>query len=179
MNKEEKFKELERIDLWINNADTKISYLLAFLGIIATIIFTSDSVMKKIRDCLDNALKLNKQDIANILSLLVIILVMNMVFFIAKSIYYLLKASSAKINVSNTNKSSTLFFGSIATNTIEQFKEKVKRQTDEELEEDIIEQIFINSKICSEKMKNYNKAIKNLKISMVIFVIVIVSMIVI
>ena len=27
----------------------------------------------------------------------------------------------------------------------------------EELEDDIIEQIFINSKICSEKMKNYNK----------------------
>lgn len=178
MNKEEKFKELERIDLWINNADTKISYLLAFLGIVATIIFTSDSVMQRIIVCFNNVLKLSKQDIEKILSLLVIILVLNLVFFISKSIYYLLKASVAKIDVSNTNKSSTLFFGSIATNTFEQFKEKVKRQTDEELEDDIIEQIFINSKICSEKMKNYNKAINNLKISIVLFIIVIASMIV-
>lgn len=178
MNKDEKFKELERIDLWINNADTKISYLLAFLGIVATIIFTSDSVMQKIIACFNNVLKLSKQDIENILSLLVIILVLNLVFFIAKSIYYLLKASVAKIDIIHTNKSSTLFFGSIATNTIEQFKDKVKKQTKEELEDDIIEQIFINSKICSEKMKNYNKAIKYLKISMVLFIIVIVSMIV-
>lgn len=178
MNKDEKFKELERIDLWINNADTKISYLLAFLGIVATIIFTSGSVISKVRECLDNVLKLSKQDIENILSLVVITLVVNLVFFIAKSIYYLLKASAAKIDVGNTNKSSTLFFGSIAANTLEQFKDKIKRQTDEELEDDIIEQIYINSKICSEKMKNYNKAIKNLKISMVIFIIVIVSMIV-
>lgn len=178
MNKEERFKELERVDLWINNADTKISYLLAFLGIIATIIFTSESVIQKIRICFENLLKLNGQDIVNILSLIVIVLSIHLLIFIVKCIYYLLKASNAKVNISDINNSSTLFFGSIATNSIGQFKEKIKKQTEEELEEDIIEQIFINSKICNEKMKNYNKAIKNLKISLLMFTIVIVIIIV-
>ncbi len=173
MNKEEKFRELERIDLWINNADTKISYLLAFLGIIATIIFTSDNMIQKVKKCFDNILKLNEQDIVNILSLMLVITVMVLVIFIAKCIYHLLKASNAKVNITNINTNSTLFFGSIATSTIEEFKEQIKKQTEEELEDDIVEQIFINSKICNEKMKNYNKAIKYLKISLIILIIVI------
>lgn len=178
MNKEEKFKELERTDLWINNSDTKISYLFAVLGIVATIIFTNNSIIEIIKNSIKNLLKLDKQDIENILSLIVIITFINLLIFIVRSIYFLFKASTARINVNDINKDSILFFGSIASKTIEEFKEQINNQTEEELEEDIVEQIFINAKICNEKMKNYNKAIKNLKIAMLIFIIFIILIII-
>ena len=178
MNKDEKFKELERTDLWINNSDTKISYLFAVLGIVATIIFTNNSIIEIIKNSIKNLLKLDKQDIENILSIIVIITFINLLIFIVRSIYFLFKASTAKININDINKGSILFFGSIASKTIEEFKEQINNKTEEELEEDIVEQIFINAKICNEKMKNYNKAIKNLKISMLIFIIFIISIII-
>lgn len=179
MNKEEKFKDLERIDSWINNADNKISYLFAFLGIVATIIFTSDSVIQEIKTCFGNLLKLNEKDIVNILSLIVIILVIGLLIFIVKCIYYLLKAITAKANISNMNNGSVLFFGAIANNTIEEFKDKIKNKSEEEVEEDIVEQIFINSKICDEKINNYNKAIKSLKISLIILLVIIINIVII
>ena len=178
MNKEEKFKELERTDLWINNSDTKISYLFAVLGIVTTIIFTNNSIIEIIKNSIKNLFKLDRQDIENILSIIVIMTFINLLIFIVRSIYFLFKASTAKININDINKGSTLFFGSIASKTIEEFKEQINNQTEEELEEDIVEQIFINAKICNEKMKNYNKAIKNLKISMLIFIIFIISIII-
>ena len=46
MNEEQMERNLDRINMWIGNCDQKASFLLAFLGVAATLFVTSDSVNK-------------------------------------------------------------------------------------------------------------------------------------
>ncbi len=46
MNEEQMERNLDRVNMWIGNCDQKDSFLLAFLGVSATIIMTSDVVGK-------------------------------------------------------------------------------------------------------------------------------------
>ena len=41
MTTDDKYKNLERVNFWVSNCDSKVSYLLTLQGIILTIIFTS------------------------------------------------------------------------------------------------------------------------------------------
>lgn len=178
MNKDEKYQNLERVNSWINNVDTKISYMLAFIGIIATIIFTNDNIIKTIKVYIDNILNFTIKDIKNLISLLLLVLTGVMIIYISKSIYYLLKASVATIKGGiKSQDDSILFFGSIAKNqNFEEFKKKIKNSDEKKIEEDIIMQIYNNSIICNKKFENYNKAILDIKKALVIFLIIIITM---
>lgn len=178
MNKDEEYQNLERVNSWINNVDTKISYMLAFIGIIATIIFTNDNVIKTIKVYMDNILNFTIKDIKNLISLLLLVLTGAMIIYISKSIYYLLKASIATIKSDiKSQDNSILFFGSIAKNqNFEEFKEKIKNSDEKKIEEDIIMQIYNNSIICNKKFENYNKAILDIKKALVIFLVIIITM---
>ena len=44
MTTDDKYKNLERVNFWVSNCDSKVSYLLTLQGIILTIIFTSNFV---------------------------------------------------------------------------------------------------------------------------------------
>lgn len=174
MNKDEKYQNLERVNSWINNVDTKISYMLAFIGIIATIIFTNDNVIKTIKVYIDNVLNFTLKDIANLLSFLLLILTGAMVLCISRSIYHLLKASTATIKSNNkSQEDSLLFFGSISKNqSFEEFKEKVENSDEDKIEDDILMQIYNNSVICNKKFENYNKAILDIKKALIILLII-------
>lgn len=177
MNKDEKYQNLEIINSWINNADTKISYMLAFIGIIATIMFTNDTVVEAIKSYIDNLLTFTIKDFINLISIGILILLAVLLFYISRSIYYLLNASTARIKDETKQKDSILFFGNIANNqNFEEFKQKVKNNSEQEIEDDILKQIYINSNICNKKFENYNKAIKDIRKALILlFVIIMVT----
>jgi len=87
MNKDEEYQNLERVNSWINNVDTKISYMLAFIGIIATIIFTNDNIIKTIKVYIDNILNFTIKDIKNLISLLLLVLTGGMIIYIYQKVY--------------------------------------------------------------------------------------------
>ena len=105
MNKDEEYQNLERVNSWINNVDTKISYMLAFIGIIATIIFTNDNIIKTIKVYIDNILNFTIKDIKNLISLLLLVLTGGMIIYISKSILDKMKATirvKSKIEIGTT-----------------------------------------------------------------------------
>ena len=69
----------------------------------------------------------------------------------------------------NVTKKSMFFFGTIATLPLNDFKSKTMDMNDKELTKDILEQVHINSRICSAKFKFYNKGLWLLLSSTVLF----------
>ena len=67
------------------------------------------------------------------------------------------------------NFQSILFFGSIATMKLLDYKTKVNSMNQQEILEDLGEQIHINSMICNKKAKYYNKGMKLLMATIVIW----------
>lgn len=67
------------------------------------------------------------------------------------------------------NASSAFFFGSIGNMTLENYKNAVKDMDEKEIVDDLEEQIHTNSKICSLKAKWYNKGIKFLLVTVILW----------
>ena len=58
------------------------------------------------------------------------------------------------------NLTSLMYFHNIAKyNTYNDYKNKVLNATNDEFFNDILSQIYLNSKICTEKYENYNKGL--------------------
>ena len=62
-----------------------------------------------------------------------------------------------------------LVFGSIGNMTLENYKNAVKDMDEKEIVDDLEEQIHTNSKICSLKAKWYNKGIKFLLVTVILW----------
>ena len=72
--------------------------------------------------------------------------------------------------VKNLNSApSIFFFGSIGNMTLENYKSAVKDMDEKEMIDDLEEQIHTNSKICSLKAKWYNKGIKFLLATVILW----------
>ena len=67
------------------------------------------------------------------------------------------------------NASSIFFFGSIGNMTLENYKSAVKDMDEKEMIDDLEEQIHTNSKLCSLKAKWYNKGIKFLLATVILW----------
>lgn len=67
------------------------------------------------------------------------------------------------------NAPSIFFFGSIGNMTLENYKSAVKDMDEKEMIDDLEEQIHTNSKICSLKAKWYNKGIKFLLATVILW----------
>ena len=73
----------------------------------------------------------------------------------------------AKIT-NNEDRKSNIFFGHIALHENQQAYWKCLKATNlNKYIEDLVSQIYINSKICEQKFKNYNKGVKMSGISII------------
>ena len=161
--KEDAYQSLSMINAWIGNIDTKVSFALALGGVLIGLIFEKGipSAFKRIAE-VSKLAELNGGEI------IAAILVGLLYLFSFLSIISFIWAIIARVKNIN-NVSSIFFFGSIAGMELENYIERANGITEEEVIKDLEEQIYINSKICSQKAKWYNIGVKLLAITIILW----------
>jgi hypothetical protein len=157
--KEDAFKTLESVNGWINNMDTKASILLAYLAVIIGFV-----VSNGLPDLFTQPAPIT------FCYIIKVVFVVIMYLSLLSSIVLFLGTLTARIK-GNNEKHSLLFFGEIAKNSLNDYKSKILNRTEEELIKDVLEQVYINSKICTIKSKYYNIGVKLTLISTVVYII--------
>lgn len=155
--KEDAYTNLENINNWINNSDTKASIILALIGVILSILLTNDMLLNKYVDLFKVVIKdINFSDFLYIIFVLISLILLFLGLY--RLIKVLIPTLKAKID---SNKPSHTYFGSISnfSSSIE-FKESLKKTTEEELMDDILNQVYINSVICNNKFNNFKNGLK-------------------
>jgi Family of unknown function (DUF5706) len=157
MDKDKLFKQLDKNDQWVQNADAKISIILIFLGVFSGFILSSKD-LKQVFNL--------KWEIMIILTFVLFCLT---ALFTILGIWFAFKG----IKASTKNiKSGLWFFGDVAkykyTSVFIRQKEK---QTDDEFVNDILIQIYNTAKIANEKFKRFNQSLNCTKWAVIFFVI--------
>lgn len=164
-SKEDAFKTLELTNYWIGNVDTKASLGLAFIVALLAIIFYNAGTMPVAFENLSTAIEEETVSCSTIIgAFLVAVLYLTCL----ASIIMFFLAIRGRIQTNGTKKS-MFFFGTIATLPLNDFKAKTIDMKDKELTKDILEQVHINSRICSAKFNFYNKGLWLLLSSTVLF----------
>ena len=159
------YRNLDNINLWIVNSDTKTSIILGLIGVLFTIIFSNSDflilLIKLINEIFDNIM------FSDIIYL--IIMIFSIGLFI-NGIYKLILVLIPKLKLNINNGKSILYFGSIYSfGSVNDFKHKVYRIKKGELLDDLLNQIYINSNICSKKFNNYNAELRSVIYGALIF----------
>lgn len=164
---------LDRTNMWIGNCDQKASFLLALVGVVITVIFTS-GVASKINDVLVSpfitywANGIGSFNFWRMVDALLLIAGLALVF---TSMIYLLLCLIAKTDYSRfqqpgMEQRSHLFYGHIASMTYTEFC-----HTTVDKFNDLRSQVYTNSIICNDKFKHYNKGAKTIMWSLPILAI--------
>lgn len=177
--KDDGYKNHDRVMFWISNGDTKISFALAFIGVIASVAFANDKIGLFINKHFDVLQNMTIKDLKVIYSILCLGVLVAFCAFIIRSIYFLFKGLLASTNTKIYNQdgletNSKLFWGTVTKSSYLDFKKAISNMTEEEMINDMNSQTYIKSIICTKKFKNYNKGLKSLQIALFIFVILIV-----
>ncbi|PIZ95989.1 MAG: hypothetical protein COX80_02670 [Candidatus Magasanikbacteria bacterium CG_4_10_14_0_2_um_filter_33_14] len=153
--------ELNRVCEWIKFSDKKTGFLSAYYStIFGLLISQKESILNNI---------LNYQKWMFALYLFIFIAVI--ISFII-GMYFLFKSIFPRLKNSFTDKS-LFYFGHIAKTKFIDFSKKMQELNEDEAEKQVIEQIYTNSIIANQKMKNVQISIK----SFVVLVILVLSLI--
>lgn len=176
--KEEAVQTLERINFWISNCDTKISFSLAFAGILLGGFFSSGIITGSLNKLMKGLKEIDKDTPYLKIQYLEITTVVLVVFIILMigSLTYLFIGKKGSIdtgvyNEADLSKDSTLFFGTIHNKSFIAFKNSMIGIKKDELVNDYLSQVYINSKICNRKFTLYNKGVNWLIASTIAFII--------
>jgi len=154
---DEAFNILDRIIGFINNCDTKTSIILGGALAIIAVVFSTDGLTK-----IYNITKLILQPnigkptgvgvlYITLLLIFAVVLTVGLIFLVLS----LVGRTSSKVHKSCKN--SKIFFGHISSvDSPEKFRKSIFASSKDDLLNDILNQIYINSKICSKKFKLYN-----------------------
>ena len=152
--KEDAYETLGIINTWIGNMDTKVSFALTLAGVLIGVIF--EKGMPNALKAIGKVTKLSELSGGEVIAACLVCL-LYLVSFI--SILCFMLSIIARVKNLN-NAPSIFFFGS---------KNKVNDIEEKGLIDDLVEQIHTNSKICSLKAKWYNKGIKFLLLTVVLW----------
>ncbi|GAB1804411.1 hypothetical protein [Priestia megaterium] len=175
--KDDSYKNLDRVNLWISNCDSKASFVLAFLGIFIGVFFTSDFIYDNLKALGNTFLKFEFSDFTGFISLISLI---SLLIFIVKFIQagkYTLGALTASIDPDEYSSmgvkvDSNLHFLSIDKKGFNTHFQEVQNLNDEkDLIRDIESQVAINSRIANRKFSNYKNGIVYSKQSLLYFVV--------
>lgn len=147
--KDDAYKVLEFVNVWTGNIDLKASFLLAYLAVV----MGSVASTKRLSVTVTSATK--QLSAGNVMKISMIIILLCLLI---SSVFFVLETLLARIKNINAQHS-LLFFGDIATLKKDDFKVKVLNQTEEELVNDLLEQIYICSEICVKKSKYFNYSV--------------------
>lgn len=154
-NKDNKFDSFkytyDNINSWINNVDNKISILLAFLVAIMGYVFSiNNEIYQK-----------------NIQFFIIFVVIILLVCGCLLCIFVLKGRVKSKINYT-----SMIFFGSISRMDRKEYFDRSEKSNEKLLINDIKNQVYINSCICSKKFKLYNLALNCLIVAIILILIV-------
>lgn len=161
---------LERNIGFVNNCDNKTSIVLAIIGVFLTIILTNDglnTIYRIIKTCVETKTFCS---FMYLLVLSVAILIMIFGFYNLCGVL-IAKTSETAEGLSLTN--SRIFFTGINKHgNYEVYKEKFYEMNEQELLDELIAQIYINSDIASQKYSKYNNGVKRIITGFCLFVVV-------
>lgn len=163
-----------QVSSWINNCDSKASILLALIGVIFSIAFTSDKLLGGILTLTKDVVSLMKGDGTSCAcaSLFILVVLGIAVVFFIDSIRNILSVLYARMDDSrNAENPSISFYRSIGSKSYDEYKQLVERIDDDAFIEDKLRQVHDCSKICTRKFSFYNDGIDSLKVGLVFFVI--------
>lgn len=159
---------LDRVNGWINNCDQKASILLAFCGALIAVFLTSDMFMLARRVIIKPAHECWFQDGQNVFSIrnTVLAIILGIIcWFLYKMITHLLLVLKPKTIIddfdeeeSMIEKDSLLHYQTINKLKFNEFL-KCQEDTAERYINDLESQIYVNSKICTDKFDNLKLSI--------------------
>jgi len=150
--------ELNRVSEWIQFSDKKTAFLSAFYSAVFGLVISQKELISQ------HFIVYQEWT-----SCLYIFILLSFIVSFVTGIFFLFKSIFPRLNNSFTDKS-LFYFGHVANMKFVDYLEEIKKLTDNEAKRQIIEQIYTNSIIADQKMKNVQKSIK-------IFFVVIVSMV--
>lgn len=185
-SKDDAYKTLDMVNMWIGNVDSKISYSLTFIGVLLGFFLTTskpihisqvvNKIIKKINLISSQGIELSLKgvELKDIISAIILVLICIFIFTSIKACIYLYKGIKGRIDPDTYKQDglvtkSNIFWNSISNQEYIDFYKNVSDLDEVNLFKDISSQIFINSKICTEKFENYNKGVKYIVISIIIF----------
>jgi len=151
---EASYKNLERASSWVINADTKASLILAFNGGLFAHLMTKTPEIRTI--LLKNGVGMN-------FAILLAISVLFLLFFIL-SITNCFRTIRPSIDGFTP---SLFYFGTIQNLSLDVFKQRIKNLDEESIEEELINQTHIVSKVAYRKFTSIRKASNNLVASLI------------
>ncbi|WP_036859402.1 MULTISPECIES: hypothetical protein [Prevotellaceae] len=172
-DKEDLKYTLETVNSWVNNCDQKTNILLSIMGMAITILLSSYFVIKLRQIIFAPFIQYWTGKETNMEfsfgNFCVFILLLLAVSFLIKSCYYLFKTIGANIDYAamyNTNpqlpEQSHLFFNTISRMSYRQFQDD-----NIDIKEDLKAQIYVNSKIATNKFENYKRGMFWLKVLLI------------
>ena len=148
--KEDAYRSLELINGWIENLDTKASFLLAYIAVLMG--FVVSNGLPSIFNT-SVPLPITKDFIGK--ALCIVLLYLSLI----SSVIILLLVLTARTKA-KSKESSLLFFNEISKMGLNDFRSKVLNRTEEELVNDVLEQVHTNAVICTKKSRFYNWGVK-------------------
>ena len=150
---EANYKNLERTQSWVMNADTKASLILAFNGGLFAHLVTKTPEIR--------ALLFRQGLMASSIVILVMsgLFILFFIISIANCFKTIWPAIDGKIP-------SIFYFGTIQRLGLEEFKKRIRNLTEDGVEEELINQTYIVSTIACKKFTSVRKALINLILSL-------------
>lgn len=163
---------LERNLGFISNCDNKASIILTAAGVLLTIVLTNEG-LTSIKDILKKCLCQ-----FNIGNCVYVFVLFSSIILLIIGILLLISVLIARSGVGETKdinqKKSLIFFRDISViSSVSGYRKEFKKMNDKDLLDDLISQIYINSKIATKKYRRYNLGLKCIVIGFFLFIIVI------
>ena len=159
----------ENVSSWINNCDSKTSILLALIGVVLSISFTSDYILDGIEGLLKGVINSVRGEGNDCVCANVIILVFLgiSIFFLVDSVRNMLFVLYARLDDSRDAKNPSIsYYRSIGAKNYEEFKGLVENIDEDAFIEDKLRQVHDCSKICSRKFNFYNKGVNSMMVGL-------------
>lgn len=156
---------LNRVDSMLSFAETKISFMLAYLGLLLAVLGNQATEVKYLLQ------KTGQGVIVSTLTLLMLIVVV--IFFV---LYYIGKVLLPRLKFSKRN--SMIYFSDISKLSENKYLTDMAGLKENEIEDDLLSQIHAISSVTSDKFKNIRKATIFLGILTVLWLAIMVEIII-
>jgi len=148
---------LDRTIGFIRNCDNKAAIFLGTVGVILTIVLTTDG-LSSLLSIINSAIK--QKSFFAILYLLTMFCAIISILFGLSQMIKVLDATIGFPSKAGLEENSVIFFEPISNNKYLEYKKRIYRTTEEEFLNDITSEIYINACICSGKYKNYKHGLR-------------------
>lgn len=175
--KDDSYLNLDRVNFWINNCDTKASFVLAFLGIFIGVLFTSDYIYDNFKMMGSMLLTLKSGDFKSFFAILTVFSLIAFIWFFIKAGKNILDTLTPSIQPvefegQGLKTDSNLHFQKIVSKGFEKHLNEVSNiASEKDLLLDIESQVFINSKIATRKFTAFKSAINDTRYCLISFVV--------